>query len=76
MRPFHHKAVGKWKGRPVNQINHARSVAVVTQTDHPKSDCNRCVMNFVTASCIAVGIRVYVIESGHIFSFSLFKSQD
>ena len=36
---------GKWEGwDPLNQFNHTSWVAIVTQTERPKSVCNRCVI--------------------------------
>ena len=52
-----HSLCGKWEGwDPVNQFNHTSWVDVVTPTDRPKSDCNRCVIKvfggvFVLSRC-------------------------
>ena len=43
--PFDYTAVaGSGKVVPVNHVNHTNWVAVVTPTDRPKSDRNRCVI--------------------------------
>ena len=45
MCPFDYTAIaGSGKVGPVNQVNHASWVAVVTPTDRPKSVLNRCVI--------------------------------
>ena len=45
VRPFDYTAfAGSEKVRTVNQVNHTSWVAVVTQTDLPKSVRNRCVI--------------------------------
>ena len=50
MCPFNYTAVaGRGKVRPINQVNHTSWVAVVTPTDRPKSDRNRCVNEFFVA---------------------------
>ena len=52
--PFDYTAVaGSWKVGPVNQVNHTSWVAVVTQTDRPKSVRNRCVIElFCGVVCV------------------------
>ena len=54
MCPFDYTAVaGSGKEGPVNQVNHTSWVAVVTQTDRPKSVRNRCVIElFCCVVCV------------------------
>ena len=51
---FDYTAVaGSGKVGPVNQVNHTRWLAVVTPTDLPKSDHNRCVIElFCGVVCV------------------------
>ena len=76
--PFDYTAaVGCWKVRPVNQVNHTSRVAVVAPTDRPKSVRNRCVIElflslFVLSHCpfdISVGVGGFVIGLSQISSF-------
>ena len=61
----------------VNQVNHTSWVAVVTPTHHPKSVCNRYVIElfvalFVLSLCpfdISVGVGAFVIGLSQISSF-------
>ena len=54
---------------PVKRLNHARLVAVVTQTECPRSVGSRCVIEvfgnvFVSPRCFldfSVGVRAFVI---------------
>ena len=49
MCPFDYmvvRLVGREGLLPVNPFNHTRWMAVVTPTDHSKSVCNRCVIEF------------------------------
>ena len=78
MCPFDYTVVaGSWKVGPVNQVNHASWVAVVTPTDRPKSVRNRYVTElfvvlFVLALCpfvISAGVGAFVIGLGQISSF-------
>ena len=81
--PFDYTAVaGSGKVGPVNQVNHTSGVAVVTQTDRPKSARNRCLIElfvalFVLSLCpfeISVGVGAFVIELSQIsFFFSYEK---
>ena len=48
-----HGCCGEWEGGPVNQINHTSWVAVVTQTDRPKSVRNCCLIElFCGVVCV------------------------
>ena len=65
-----------WVVCPVNRINHASWVAVVTPTDRPMSFCNRYICRsfggvFVLSLCfleLSVGVRDFIIEMSQIFS--------
>ena len=76
--PFDYTAVaGSGKVGPVNQVNYASWMAVVTPTDRPMSDRNRCVIGlfmalFVLSLCpfdISVGVGAFFIGLSQIFSF-------
>ena len=75
--PFDYTAVGRWARKPVN---HTSWVAVVTQTDRPKSVRNCClIVLFCGVVCVAalpfdisVGIGAFVIGLGQISSFLSF----
>ena len=62
---------------PVNQFNHTSLVAIVTQTDRPKSVRNRCVIAFfgavfVLSLCFfdfSVDVGSFVIRLSQISSF-------
>ena len=66
--------VGRWARKPVN---HTSWVAVVTQTDRPKSVRNSCLIElFCGVVCIvlcpfdiSVGVGAFVIGLGQISSF-------
>ena len=68
---------GSGKVGPVNQVHHTSWVAIVTSTDRPKSDRNRCVIElFVTFFAvslspydISVGVWASVIGLSQISSF-------
>ena len=72
------RGVGRWARKPVN---HTSWVAVVTQTDRPKSVRNRCSIElFCDVVCVAlltffVGVGAFVIGLGQISSFlSLYRT--
>ena len=79
-----HGFCSKWEGwDPVNRFNHTSVVAIVTQTDRPKSVRNRCVIEvfccvFVLSRCVldsSVGVGTIVIGLSQISSFiSMCKS--
>ena len=68
------RGMGRWTRKPVN---HTSWVALVTETDRPKSVRNRCsielfVALFVLSLCpfdISVGVGAFVIGLGQISSF-------
>ena len=77
MCPFDYTALaGSGKVGPENQVNHTSWVAVVTQTDRPKSVRNRYVIElFCDAVCvvtfpfdISVGVGAFVIGLSQISS--------
>ena len=74
-----HGYYGDWGGLACKPVNHTSWVAVVTQTDNPKSIRNRCVIElfvalFVLLFCpfgIAAGVGAFVIGLSQISSFFL-----
>ena len=60
-----------------NRFNHTSGITIVTPTDHPKSVCNRCVIEafggvFVLSRRyldLSVGVGAYFIGLSHISSF-------
>ena len=68
---------GEWQGwDPVNRFNYTSWVAIVTQTDHPKSVRNRCVIRvlvfFVLSCCVLdlfVDVGAIVIWLSQVSSF-------
>ena len=80
--PFDYTAVaGSGTVGPVNQVNHTSWVAVVTQTDRPKSVRNRWVIElfvalFVLSLCpfdISLGAGAFLIGLSQISSFFSFS---
>ena len=75
--PFDYTAVaGSGKVGPVNQVNHTSLVAVVTETDRPKSVRNCyvierfcCVVLSLCPFDISVGVGAFVIGLSQISSF-------
>ena len=54
-----HGCCGVWEGGPVNQINHTSWVAVVTQTDRPKSVRNCCLIELFCGVVCVVTLPVW-----------------
>ena len=76
--PRLHNCCGEWeRWDPVNWFNHTSWVAIVTQTDRPKSVRNRCVIEVFVAFCVvtfSVGVGAFVIGMSQISSFFSFFS--